>query len=102
MNCTINLDGKKQATYFEEDMILKRLISLLDLEDNEIRINVKQTIINIFDLPDGKLVITKYLSENISYLEEIIGPKSVKPLADMLINTSQLENPPFLPLENQA
>jgi len=102
MNCTINLDGKKQATYFPNDEILKRLIALLDLEDNEIRINVKQAIINVFDLPDGKLVITKYLSENIAYLEEIIGPKAVKPLADMLINTSQLENPPFLPQENLA
>ena len=23
MNCTINLDGKKQATYYENDLILK-------------------------------------------------------------------------------
>lgn len=40
MNCAINLDGKKQATYFEDDQVIRRLIALLEYEDDDIHVNV--------------------------------------------------------------
>jgi hypothetical protein len=39
--------------------------------DDELKLNIKQTLINIADLPDGFHVIARFLCKNIKILEEV-------------------------------
>lgn len=51
----------------------------MDSQDEELRKNVKQTLINISDLPEGWLIITKHLTKKFNpadksnYLEEVLS-----------------------------
>ncbi|EGR27544.1 hypothetical protein IMG5_194070 [Ichthyophthirius multifiliis] len=107
MNCSIHLDGKKQCTYVKNDEIIKKLISLLDSKDENLRIDVKQALKNISELPDGFLVITSILAHNLNYLKEVFSVQNgdkrvfefsvITALSQLLPKTSELENPPNLP-----
>lgn len=91
MNCTIHLEGKKQAVFENNHEIIhvfsitniyycyltqQRLIDLIEkTNDEDLRLNIKQTLINISDLPKGFQVITFHLCKNIKILEEVKNNK---------------------------
>ncbi|KAL4510611.1 hypothetical protein ABPG72_004765 [Tetrahymena utriculariae] len=107
MNCSIHLDGKKQCTYVDDDNLIRKLIALLDSKDENLRVDVKQALKNIAELPDGFLVITAKLAHNLNYLKEVFFVKQgnhrvfeqpvLLALAKLLPKTSELPNPPNLP-----
>jgi len=84
MFASIHLQGKKQCIMPEDDEIIKRLIELLNHENLDVVTNVRQTLINIADLPKGFNIITKYLSTYIESLENIFGSTSIIPLYSLL------------------
>ena len=71
MFASIHLEGKKQCIKPEDDEIIKRLIELLNHDNLDIVTNVRQTLINVADLPKGFNIITKYLSTYIESLENV-------------------------------
>ncbi|CAD8171232.1 unnamed protein product [Paramecium pentaurelia] len=81
MNCTINLEGKKQCVHVENDEIIQKLISLLNKDFCK---DVKQALINIADYPEGFIIITKLLSNNYETLDDLLGPRVVIALAKLI------------------
>jgi len=97
MFSSIHLEGKKQCIEPENDQIIKKLIELLNHENIDIVTNVRQTLINIADLPAGFKKIVKYLSLYIESLENIFGATSIIALYGLLEN---VESPPFFTNSN--
>ena len=83
MMCSIHLKGKNQCLNHNDDLLIKRLISLLSTGDNVLRKNVKQvfynhffvnslkTLKNIADLPKGFLIIVRLLNHEKNLIEEV-------------------------------
>jgi hypothetical protein len=97
MFSSIHLEGKVQATTPADDSIIKNLINLLEHQTEEVVINVKQTIVNIADLPKGFKIICKYMSSHLIHLETIFGSTSIVPNYMLLF---KVDRPPFLTPEN--
>jgi hypothetical protein len=98
MSCTIHLDGKKQAAQHidanKEPVILQKIIQRLsDMQEEDIRKNLKVTLINIAELPEGSLKMTHELSDKMDLLDEIFGSSSVKDLHNLLPKLSEYPNP---------
>jgi ubiquinone biosynthesis protein COQ9 len=98
MSCTIHLDGKKQAVEVEKDTheprILQKIIERLhDMKEPDMRKNLKVTLINIAELPEGFLKITHELSDKMDLLDEVFGPRSVKALHNLLPKLSEYSDP---------
>jgi len=98
MSCTIHLDGKKQAVEVEKDTheprILQKIIERLhDMKEPDMRKNLKVTLINIAELPEGFLKITHELSDKMDLLDEVFGPRSVKALHNLLPKLSEYPDP---------
>jgi hypothetical protein len=98
MSCTIHLDGKKQAAQHidanKEPVILQKIIQRLsDMQEEDIRKNLKVTLINIAELPEGSLKMTHELSDKMDLLDEIFGSSSVKDLHNLLPKLSEYTNP---------
>lgn len=55
--------------------------------------NLKRTLINISELPEGFLKITHELSDKPDLLDEIFGPSAVKPLHNLLPKLSDYIDP---------
>jgi hypothetical protein len=71
MFAAIHLNGKVQSVSPKDDCLVKNLISLLDHTNEDIVTNVRQTLINISDLPKGFKIIVHYLSNHISHLDSV-------------------------------
>jgi hypothetical protein len=102
MSCTIHLDGKKQAVEFEEPAlqpaILQKIIERLEGGSDaeaDLRKNLKVTLINIAELPEGFLKITHELSDvsKMDLLDEVFGPRSVKALHNLLPKITEYSDP---------
>lgn len=98
MSCTIHLDGKKQAVFYEDipgqPSVLQKIIERLsDMQEPDMRKNLKVTLINIAELPDGFLKITHELSDKLGLLEEVFGPRAIKALHNLLPKLSEYADP---------
>ena len=98
MSCTIHLNGKQQAVQFEEEKgqpkIIQRIIERLsDKQYPDLRKNLKVTLLNISELPEGFLKITHELSDKMDLLDEVFGPRSVKALHNLLPKLSEYFDP---------
>jgi len=69
MSVTILLAGKKQTV--ADKKIVKNLFKLLQGVDEDIRINAKQCLINISDLPAGIEMSVDTLSKDLMILDEL-------------------------------
>lgn len=98
MSCTIHLDGKKQAVQYEEGLkqpaILQKIIErLYDMKEPDMRKNLKVTLLNIAELPEGFLKILHELSDKMDLLDEVFGPRSIKALHNLLTKLSEYPDP---------
>lgn len=97
MSCTIHLDGKKQAAQFEMagiPLILRKIIERLgDMQEADIRKNLKVTLINIAELPEGFLKVCHELSDKVELLDEVFGPRCVKDLHKLLPKVTEYADP---------
>lgn len=98
MSCTIHLNGKQQAVWYEEPKsepkILQKIIErLLEKQNPDLRKNLKVAFINIAELPEGFLKITHELSDKTELLDEVFGPRSVKSLHNLLPKLSDYLDP---------
>lgn len=97
MSCTIHLDGKKQAAQFSEmenPLILQKIIQRLgDMKIQDIKKNLKVTLINIAEFPEGFLKISHELSDKMDLLDEVFGARSVKDLHNLLPKLSTYSDP---------
>jgi hypothetical protein len=59
----------------------------------DLRKNLKVTLINIAELPEGFLKITHELSDKMDLLDEVFGPRSVKALHNLLPKLSDYFDP---------
>lgn len=97
MCCTIHLDGKKQATSYEDaqknPIIIQKIVEKLYLQDEWLRENLKTTLINIAELPEGFLKITHELSDKFDLIDEVYGAKGIKTLCELLPKLETYEDP---------
>ncbi len=74
--------------------ILQKIIERLgDMKEADIRKNLKVTLINIAELPEGFLKITHELSDKMDLLDEVFGPRSVKDLHNLLPKLTEYPDP---------
>ena len=66
---------------------------LHDTKDPDLRKNLKVTLINIAELPEGFLKMTHELSDKMDLLDEVFGPRSVKALHNLLPKLSEYPDP---------
>jgi len=97
MSCTIHLDGKKQSAQFEMaglPLILQKIIERLgDMQEVDIRKNLKVTLLNIAELPEGFLKISHELSDKMDLLDDVFGPRCVKELHKLLPKLTEYPDP---------
>ena len=97
LSCTIHLDGKKQAAQFELGglpLILQKIIQRLgDMQEVDIRKNLKVTLLNIAELPEGFLKVCHELSDKMDLLDEVFGPRCVKDLHKLLPKLTEYPDP---------
>lgn len=68
--------------------------NLNHMKEEDLRKNLKVTLINIAELPEGFLKITHELSENsVDLLDEVFGPRSVKALHILLPKITDYQDP---------
>lgn len=63
-------------------------------EQPDLRKNLKVALINVSELPIGFLRICHDLSDKVTILDELFGPKSIKGLHQLLPKLSQYQFPP--------
>lgn len=63
------------------------------MKEADIRKNLKVTLINIAELPEGFLKITHELSDKLDLLDEVFGPRCVKTLHNLLPKIQDYEDP---------
>ena len=98
MSTTIHLDGKKQAVAYSDDkgnpLILQEIIvKLIGKQNEDLRKNLKVALISIAELPEGFLKISHELRDKRELLDEVLGPKSVKTLHELLPKLSDYHDP---------
>lgn len=91
MSCSIHLEGKNQIIDLLSDdeepepLILKAIIKRLQKQEFPgLRNNLKIVLTNVAELPRGFSDITNQLIEKIDILDEVYGPRAVKPLHNFL------------------
>ena len=73
-------------------MIIKAIIEILQSMLNPvIRNNLKVCLTNVAELPQGFSDITRQLIEKIQILDEVFGPRAVKPLHNFLPKLSEYD-----------
>lgn len=98
MSCTIHLNGKQQAVWYEEvkgePKIIQKIIErLYEKQNHDLRKNLKVALINIAELPEGFLKITHELSDKMDLLDEVFGARSVKALHNLLPKLTDYHDP---------
>ena len=74
MSCTIHLDGKKQAVNCEDSQvspIIQKLVERLYDKEENLRTNIKVTLSNISELPQGFDKVIHELRDKIDLLNEV-------------------------------
>lgn len=89
MSCSIHLEGKNQiideVDSDDNPLILQAIVKRLDSQqDPGLRNNLKIVLTNVAELPRGFSDITMQLVEKIEILDEVFGPRAVKPLHNFL------------------
>ena len=90
MSCSIHLTGKNQIIdELDKEgnpVILQTIVKRLESQhlDQGIRNNLKIVLTNVAELPRGFSDITMQLVEKIEILDEVFGPRAVKPLHNFL------------------
>ena len=95
MNLTIHLKGKKQAVKFEKMDLPAILIALINklLEKHEpLRNNCKIALLNISELPKGFLKIVEHIADKIDIMDELLGFRAIRGLAELLPFARDLKN----------
>jgi hypothetical protein len=78
----------------DHPVILQKIIQRLgDTNVADLRKNLKVTLINIAELPEGFLKISHELSDKMDLLDEVFGPRSVKDLHNLLPKLSTYADP---------
>lgn len=98
MSCTIHLNGKQQSVWHEDQkkqpIILQKIIErLLQMQYPDLRKNLKVTLLNIAELPEGFLKITHELSDKMELMDEVFGPRAVKALHNLLPKITEYVDP---------
>lgn len=93
MSCTIHLNGKQQAVWYEEVKGEPKILQTIIKNYPDLKKNLKRTLINIAELPEGFLKITHELSDKVDILDEIFGPTAVKSLHNLLPKLSDYSDP---------
>jgi len=99
MSLTINNNGKVKAVATQQGKhpkILKLLYKCLLTSEEGLRVNSKQAIHNISDLPAGFEYSVSILSKNLEILDEVFSYKAVKPLLRLLPKLNTYKEPPKL------
>lgn len=97
MSCSIHLEGKNQIVH-KEDMsgiavIIRTIIYRLeDMRYPDLRNNLKVVLTNVAELPLGFSKITLQLCDKIEILDEVFGPRCVKPLHNFLLKLSDYDD----------
>ena len=97
MSCSIHLTGKNQIIdELDQDrnpLILQTIVRRLESPhlDAGIRNNLKIVLTNVAELPRGFQDITRELVEKIEILDEVFGPRAVKPLHNFLPKLSEYD-----------
>ena len=96
MSCSIHLEGKNQIVNEidenENPLILLAIIRILQSKQfTGIRNNLKVCLTNVAELPQGFSDITRQLIEKIEILDEVFGPRAVKPLHNFLPKLSDFD-----------
>lgn len=93
MSCSIHLTGKNQIIDELDDenpLILQAIVKRLESNENPaLRNNLKIVLTNVAELPRGFSDITMQLVEKIEILDEVFGPRAVKPLHNFLPKLSE-------------
>lgn len=92
MSCSIHLEGKTQIIELMEEgeeepepIILNAIINRLKKQEfPSLRGNLKITLENVAEKPDGFSAITHLLIKKIEILDEVFGFRAVKPLYNFL------------------
>lgn len=97
MSCSIHLDGKKQIVNKVDKqgnpLIIQAIIARLQSPDfPDIRTNLKVALTNIAELPEGFSKITNELVDKIEILDEVFGPRAIKPLHNFLPKLSDYDH----------
>lgn len=97
MSCSIHLTGKNQIIdeldAESNPVILQAMVKRLQSnEDQGLRNNLKIVLTNVAELPRGFSDITYQLVEKIEILDEVFGPKAVKPLHNFLPKLSDYDS----------
>lgn len=97
MSCSIHLTGKNQIIdeldNEQNPVILQAMVKRLQSnEDQGLRNNLKIVLTNVAELPRGFSDITMQLVEKIEILDEVFGPKAVKPLHNFLPKLSDYDS----------
>jgi len=96
MSCSIHLEGKHQIVNMKDEhsnpLIIVAIIKILQSQQFPvIRNNLKVCLTNVSELPLGFSDITRQLIEKISILDEVFGPRAVKPLHNFLPKLSEYD-----------
>lgn len=97
MSTSIHLEGKNQIVGLVDDnenpLILMAIIKILESQQFPgIRNNLKVCLTNVAELPKGFSDITRQLVEKIDILDEVFGPRAVKPLHNFLPKLSDYDS----------
>lgn len=75
MSCTIHLDGKKQAVSCTDDagnpVIIQRMVMILFQKEENLRVNIKTSLLSISELPLGFDKVIHELSDKTELLDEV-------------------------------
>ena len=97
MCCTIHLEGKKQISGCTDDkgepIIIKTIVEKLYSSDEWLRENLKSTLSNISEFPDGFLKVSHELSDKFDLIDEAFGVKGIKTLSELLPKLESYEDP---------
>lgn len=98
MSCSIHIEGKNQIIHprdQEDDspVILKAIVQRLKKQEYPgLRNNLKIVLTNVAELPSGFSDITLELMDKIEILDEVFGPRAVKPLHEFLPKLSEYDD----------
>lgn len=97
MSCNVHLDGKKQTVNcidnHDNPLIIQKLIERLYDKEENLRTNIKQTLLYISELPLGFDKVIHELRDKITLLDEVFGDKGLKTLVHLLPKIESYDDP---------